>query len=71
MSGAPTWRVTVYVNGEARRAFLGLRVRHALGYEEARRVEQGEAVVEDAEGHRVDLDGVLYDGQRLTVKQAR
>jgi D-arabinose 1-dehydrogenase-like Zn-dependent alcohol dehydrogenase len=70
MNGTANWRITVYVNGEARRTFLGLRVRRVLGHEEAGRVEQGEAVVEDAEGSRVDLDGALYDGQRLTVKQA-
>ena len=61
-------RVTVYVNKEPRRFFLGLRVRHAIGYPATWRVERGEAVVEDGEGNRVDLDGALYDGQRLTIR---
>jgi hypothetical protein len=70
MSHTPARQIAITVNGEERRIYLGLRVRHALGYEEVRRVERGEAVVEDAEGQRVDLDGALYDGQRLTVKPA-
>ena len=70
MNSTATRRVTVTVNGEPRRYFLGLRVRHALGYEQAQRVEQGRAVVEDGDCNRVDLDGALFDGQRLTVKQA-
>jgi hypothetical protein len=60
-------RITVHVNGEPRLLFLGLRVRHALGFERARRVEQGTAVVVDSAGNRVDLDGALYDGERLFV----
>jgi hypothetical protein len=61
-------RITVYVEDEPRRFFLGLRVRHAIGYRQAWQVEQGRAVVEDGDGNRVDLDGALYDGQRLYVK---
>jgi len=63
-------KVVVYVEGEPRRFFLGLRVRHAIGYRHAWRVERGEAVVEDLQGNRVDLDGALYDGERLTVRPA-
>jgi hypothetical protein len=63
-----TQRIMVYVEGEPRRFFLGLRVRHAVGYRPAWRVEQGQAVVEDGDGNRVDLDGALYDGQRLYVR---
>jgi hypothetical protein len=63
-----TRRIAVYVNDEPRRFFLGLGVRHAIGYQKAWRVERGEAIVEDGDGNRVDLDGALYDGQRLYVR---
>jgi hypothetical protein len=61
-------RITVWVDGRPRRLFLGLRVRHALGYERARCVEEGRAHAIDGYGHRVDLDGALYDGQRLSLR---
>jgi hypothetical protein len=60
-------RLTVYVDDEPRRFFLGLRVRHAVGYRAAWRVERREAIVLDADGNQVDLDGALYDGERLYV----
>jgi hypothetical protein len=63
-----TQRVTVYVENQPRRFFLGLRVRHAIGYAQAWRVERGEAVVEDGDGNRLDLDGALYEGERLYVR---
>lgn len=68
MSNKQSERLTVYVDGEPRRLFLGLRVRHAIGYRQAWRVERGEAVVEDGDGNRIDLDGALYDGERLLVR---
>jgi hypothetical protein len=68
MNGAATRRITVYVNGEPRRFFLGLRVRHAIGYRAAWRVERGEVVVQDGDGNRLDLDGALFEGQRLYVR---
>lgn len=58
------------MNDEPLQLFLGLRVRHAVGYRQARRVERGEAMVEDGDNNRVDLDGALYDGQRLYVRAA-
>jgi hypothetical protein len=69
VSTSQTRRLTVYVNGEPRSFFLGLRVRHAIGCGDARLVEQGQATVQDADGNIVDLDGALYDGERLYVKQ--
>jgi hypothetical protein len=68
MSPQTTTRVTVYVNGKPRRYYLGLRVRHAIGYRAAWQVEHDQAVVLDGEGDRVDLDGALYDGERLYVR---
>ena len=62
-------RLTVYVNDEPRRFFLGLRVRHAVGYAAAWRVERREAIITDGDGNQLDLDGALYDGERLYVEQ--
>jgi hypothetical protein len=68
MSNATTKRITVYVNDEPHRFFLGLRVRHAIGHQAAWRVERRQALVEDPAGNQLDLDRALYDGQRLYVK---
>lgn len=65
---ATTQKITVYVNDEPNRFFLGLRVRHAIGYQHAWRVARREAVVQDAEGNLLDLEGALYDGERLYVQ---
>jgi hypothetical protein len=61
----------IYVDDEPRRFFLGLRVRHAIGYRAAWRVERCEAIVIDQDGNRIDLDGALYDGERLYVQELR
>ena len=61
-------RLTVYVNDEPRRFFVGLRVRHAVGYSAAWRVERREAIIIDGDGNRLDLDGALYDGERIYVE---
>jgi hypothetical protein len=68
MKSAPDTKVTVFVQDQPRSFFLGLRVRHAIGHQLSQRVACGTAVVEDGEGHRVDLDGALYDGERLYVR---
>jgi hypothetical protein len=70
MSEPRTKRITVYVNDEPRRFFLGLRVRHAVGPQHAWRVERSEAYVHDGDGNRLDLDGALYEGERLYIKVA-
>lgn len=62
-----TQRIVVYVNDEPRRFFLGLRVRHAIGYRQSWHVERGDATVQDSSGNRLDLDGALYDGEKLYV----
>jgi hypothetical protein len=51
-------RITVYIDDEPRRFFLGLRVRHAIGYQAAWRVERREVIIQDGNGNQVDLDGV-------------
>lgn len=62
-------RLLVYVDDEPRRFYLGLRVRHAVGYRAAWRVERREAIIVDQDGNQVDLDGALYDGERLYVQE--
>ena len=69
MRTTPNQRLTVYVNDEPRRFFVGLRVRHAVGYAAAWRVERREAIITDGDGNQLDLDGALYDGERLYVEQ--
>ena len=69
MRTTPNQRLTVYVNDEPRRFFVGLRVRHAVGYAAAWRVERREAIITDEDGNQLDLDGALYDGERLYVEQ--
>lgn len=61
-------RITVYIDDEPRRFFFGLRVRHAIGYQVAWRVERCEVIIQDENGNQVDLDSALYEGQRLYVK---
>ena len=68
MIGTPNQRLTVYVDDEPRRFFMGLRVRHAVGYLAAWRVERREAIIMDGDGNHLDLDGALYDGERLYVR---
>jgi hypothetical protein len=71
MSKSASQRVTVYVDDEPRRLFLGLLVRHAIGHQSAWHVERQEAIVEDGDGNQVDLDAALYEGERLYIKPAR
>lgn len=68
MSKTRDQRITVYVDSEPRRFFRGLRVRHAVGHEAAWRVGRGEATIQDGNGNQLDLDGTLYDGERLFVR---
>jgi hypothetical protein len=61
-------RVRVYVNDQEAMFHLGLKVKHAIGARWARKVREQRAVVRDAAGNRYDLDGALYDGQKLYVE---
>lgn len=67
MTGMESRRIQVWVEGKSRVLFLGMRVRHAIGSEQVKRVECDKAVVVDGDGNRVDLDGALYEGERLEV----
>ena len=68
MTGNGAHHIQVCVDDEPRWFYLGLRVRHAIGHHQAGCVERGECVVRDGDGDRVDLDGALYDGERLYVR---
>jgi hypothetical protein len=70
MNGTPPRKITVYVQDKPRQFFLGLRVRHAIGHRLSQRVARGTATVEDGDGNCVDLDGALYDGERLYVRDS-
>jgi len=63
-----TKHVRVYVNDREEVLHLGLKVKHAVGQKWARKVRQHRAIVRDADGNRYDLDGALFDGQRLYVQ---
>lgn len=60
-------KITVYVNDKPKELFFGMCVKHAIGARATQRVKTHHAVVRDAEGNRVDIDGALYDAQRLYV----
>jgi hypothetical protein len=59
--------ITVYVNHKPKRLFIGLKVKHAIGPRWTRRVREHRAMVRDADGNGVDVDGALYDGERLQL----
>ncbi len=67
MPSAGTEQITVYVNGKPKRVFLGMRVKNALSARRVKAVRECRAVIRDADGNRVDIDGALYDGERLFV----
>lgn len=60
-------KITVYVNGKPKQTFLGMCVRNVIGAHAAQRVQAHRAIVRDAEGNVVGIDGALYDGERLTI----
>jgi hypothetical protein len=68
MNQTKTQRIVVYVDDEPRRFFRGLRVRHAIGYRASWYVEMDRAAVEDRHGNLMDLDGALFEGERLYIR---
>jgi len=60
-------RVTVYVNDKSKTLFFGMRVKNAIGTRRARAVREHRAIVRDADGNSIDVDGALYDGERLYI----
>jgi len=60
-------KITVYVNDKPKETFLGMRVRNVIGARALQRVQAHRAIVRDGEGNVVDIDGALYDGERLYI----
>jgi len=63
-------KITVFVNGAPVELYRGMHVKHALiscDYSLYKAVEDGRAMVEDANGFRLGLDGALRDGARIFV----
>ncbi|UCF78417.1 MAG: hypothetical protein JSW03_10025 [Candidatus Eiseniibacteriota bacterium] len=64
-------RIKIHVNGKALWVSRAFSVRHALlAYDEDSLAEvvSGEAYVTDAKGDEVGLDGALFDGMSLFVR---
>jgi hypothetical protein len=58
-------KITVYVDDRPKVLFVGMSVKHAIGARMTQRVRAHRAIVRDAAGNHVDVDGALYDGERL------
>jgi len=58
-------KITVYVNDKPKKLFFGLRVKNAIGARWTQRVKTHHAIVRDSDGNSIDVDGALYDGERL------
>ena len=58
-------KIIVYVKDKPKQFFIGLKVKHAIGARKAKAVREHRAIVRDADGNTVDVDGALYDGERL------
>lgn|GEM_PF-932812 len=63
----PSEKIIVYVNDKPKETFLGMCVRHVIGARAAQRVKTHHAIVRDADGNVVGIDGALFDGARLYV----
>ncbi len=60
-------KITIYVNDKPKQVFFGMRVKNAIGARRARAVREHRASIRDADGNSIDIDGALYDGQRLYI----
>lgn len=60
-------KLTVYVNDRPKKLFRGLRVKHAVGSRTVNAVRAHRALVRDQDGNAIDIDGALYDQERLYV----
>ncbi len=44
-----------------------MRVKNAIGARRTRAVREHRAIIRDADGNSIDVDGALYDGERLSI----
>ena len=63
----PGEKITVYVNDKPKETFLGMCVQNVIGARATQRVKTHHAIVRDADGNVVGVDGALYDGERLYI----
>ncbi len=61
-------RIVVSWNGANKTVRYGTKVLHLLTNNELKSCESGQAYIEDSEGHKVGLDGMLSDGYSLSLK---
>ncbi len=60
-------QITIYLNDKPKQIFFGMRVKNAIGARRAQAVSEHRAIIRDADGNSIDLDGALYDGERLYI----
>lgn len=60
-------QITIYVNDKPKRIFFGMRVKNVISARRAQAVREYRAIIRDADGNRIDVDGALYDGERLYI----
>ncbi len=60
-------QITIYVNDKPKILFFGMRVKNAISARRAQAVREHRAIIRDADGNRIDVDGALYDGERLYI----
>jgi hypothetical protein len=60
-------QITVYVNDKPKRIFFGMCVKNAISVRRAQAVREHRAIIRDAIGNSIDVDGALYDGERLYI----
>jgi hypothetical protein len=60
-------QITIYVNDKPKRIFFGMRVKNVISARRAQAVRDHRAIIRDADGNSIDVDGALYDGERLYI----
>jgi hypothetical protein len=60
-------QITIYVNDKPKRIFFGMRVKNAISARWVQAVRDHRAIIRDADGNTIDVDGALYDGERLYI----
>lgn len=67
MKSDKSGQITVFVNDKPKRIFFGMRVKNAIGTRRAKAAREHRASIRDADGNSIDVDGALYDGERLYI----
>jgi len=64
-------RIRIYLDGKGISIFKGMKVKHILDIETIKRVEDGDMVITDADGHERGLQGSLSEGEKLFKKEKK